>query len=216
MPSIDLHPFGLTRDDLPALGLDPAASRFDMRAWWDPQRRALPIELEIGSGKGTFLVQQAQRTPEVNYLGIEWAREYWRYAADRIRRHQLTAVRMLHADAAEFVHWHCPDALFRQVHVYFPDPWPKKRHHKRRFVQESNLRRLHRVIEPGGFVRIVTDHDAYFAWIEQHVEAVGDLFDRLPFERPISAAEGEIVGTNFERKYRREGRPFHGLTLSKR
>jgi tRNA (guanine-N7-)-methyltransferase len=152
----------------------------------------------------------------VNFLGIEYARQYWRHAADRLRRHGLTHVRMLYADAGEFVRWHVPDTCIRQVHIYFPDPWPKKRHHKRRLIQSPLLIELHRILVEGGFVRIVTDHDDYFAWIEAAAEAVSDRVERLPFERPISADADEVVGTNFERKYRHEGRPFHAMTLAKR
>jgi len=213
---LDPGEVGLTRDDLPPLRDTPEATRFDLRAWWPADRRELPFEMEIGSGKGTFLVQQASQSPNVNYLGVEYARAFWRYAADRARRHNLTGVRMLCADAAEFVRWYCPDALFRQIHIYFPDPWPKKRHHKRRLITVPFLRELHRVLTPRGMVRLVTDHDDYFAWIEQHANAADDVFERLPFERPMSADEQEIVGSNFERKYRREGRPFHALTLRKR
>jgi tRNA (guanine-N7-)-methyltransferase len=207
---------GLTGDDLPSIGAAPAATRFDLRTWWPVDRRRLPFEMEIGCGKGTFLVQQVARTPGVNYLGIEWSRQYWRHAADRLRRHGFAQVRLLHADAGQFVQWYCPDGLFRQVHIYFPDPWPKARHHKRRLIQSPFLIELHRVLDADGHVRIVTDHDDYFAWVQQHLAPVADRFERLPFERPVSAGGGEIVGTNFERKYRREGRPFHALTLKKR
>ena len=212
----DVGRIGIRRDDLPPIGDRPEASRIDLRRWWPADRRDLPFELEIGSGKGTFLVQQATATPNVNYLGIEWAAEYWRHAADRLRRHGLDHVRMLHDDAREFVAWRVPDALFRQVHVLFPDPWPKKRHHKRRTVQAPFLRELHRVLLPEGRVRLVTDHDDYFAWMNEHIGQVGDLFDVEPFDRPASADAGEVVGTNFERKYRREGRPFHALVLRRR
>lgn len=207
---------GLNLSDFPPLGQSPAETRFDLRTWWPETERDRPIELEIGSGKGTFLVQQASQLPGVNYVGIEYAHAFWRYAADRIRRRNLTNVRMIHADAKTIVTWYCADELFRQVHVYFADPWPKKRHNKRRMIQADFLAELHRVLKPEGMVRIVTDHDDYFAWIEDHVAQCSHLFDRGDFERPASAAEGEVVGTNFERKYRREGRPFHGLTLRKR
>ncbi len=212
----DVGDIGIEHTDLPPLGDAPERSRLDLRAWWPEARRGLPFELEIGSGKGTFLVQQASQLPQVNYLGIEWARPFHLYAADRLRRHHLTHVRLLHDDAGVFVPWRVPDEMFRQVHIYFPDPWPKTRHHKRRLIQAPFLRQLHRVLEPEGLVRLVTDHDDYFAWMGDHIERVADLFDRDSFDRPASAAEGEVVGTNFERKYRRQGRPFHALTLRKR
>lgn len=198
------------------MGESPAATRFDLRTWWAPEQRDHPVELEIGSGKGTFLVQQATQLPGVNYVGIEYARAFCLYGADRIRRRNLTNVRMIHADAKTIVTWYCPDAIFRQVHIYFPDPWPKKRHHKRRMVQADFLVELHRVLEPGGMIRLVTDHDGYFEWMQDHAAQSAALFDREAFERPVSADSGEVVGTNFERKYRREGRPFHGMTLRKK
>lgn len=213
---MDPQRWGLTLDDLPPVGPTPAATRYDLRTWFDEPRRGHPIELEIGSGKGTFLVQQAGQLTDVNYIGIEYARQFWLYAADRCRRHALDNVRMLHCDAKMFVTWYVPDALFRQVHIYFADPWPKTRHHKRRMVCAEFLRELHRVLAPGGMIRIVTDHSDYFAWMQEHAQQVADLFERLPFERPVAAGEGEIVGTNFERKYQREGRPFHGMTLRKK
>ncbi len=86
----------------------------------------------------------------------------------------------------------------------------------RRVVQDASLREFHRVLQPGGELRLVTDHDELWAWCEEHATRQCELFERLPFEPPASAAEGEVVGTNFERKYRREGRPFHAMTLRKR
>ena len=216
----DPGPVGLGREDLPPIGDSPEATRLDertLRGLWGEGRRDRPVELEIGSGKGTFLVQQAERMPNVNYLGVEYAHAYWLHAADRCRRRGLPNVRMLHHDAAVFVPWYLPDAALRQVHAYFLDPWPKKRHHKRRLITSAFLTQLHRVLEPGGMIRLVTDHTGYFEWMTEAAEAVneevGGRLERLPFERPIGAGEGEVVGTNFERKYRREGRPFHAMTL---
>lgn len=211
---LDVTGYGIDQAELPHF----EAGRIDPRDWFPADRRDLSLELEIGSGKGTFLVQQAPLHPEVNYLGIEYAAAFWRYAADRARRHGLANVRLLHTEAAFFLRNHVADGMFNQVHIYFPDPWPKKRHHKRRLIQTPFLRELHRVLRPAdqpdsGLVRLATDHPAYFAWMQEHAAAVADLFERLPFESPASAGDAELVGTNFERKYRREGRPFHGMIL---
>lgn len=197
---------------------DPRGARIDPRAWFaDPAR---PLEIEIGSGKGTFLLQAAAARPEVNFLGFEWAREFYEYAADRCRRAGLANVRLVNADATEFLHWRCPDSVARVIHLYFPDPWPKTRHHKRRSVSDRFLADAHRVLVPGGALRVVTDHDDYWAWMEEHFSrwcapaSVNGLgFIRQPFESP--GAGGELVGSNFERKYRREGRPFHAGVLRK-
>jgi tRNA (guanine-N7-)-methyltransferase len=188
--------------------------RIDPRAWFD--NPAARFEIEIGSGKGTFLLQQATIEPEVNFLGSEWAGEFYRYAADRVRRRGLRNVRILHDDATEFLRFWCADEVAHVIHLYFSDPWPKKRHHKRRVVQDHTLREFHRVLVPSGEVRLVTDHDDLWAWYEEHAARHADLFERAAFDRPQSAGPNEIVGTNFERKYAREGRPFHAMTLIRR
>lgn len=216
---------GITRDELGTLPddlhRDPTAAWVDPREWFpDP---AKPLELEIGSGKGTFLIQEAPRHADANFLGLECAREFYLYAADRVRRHGLANVRLLHADAGEFVRWRVPDGILRVIHLYFPDPWPKTRHHKNRIVQPRFMADCWRVLKPGGELRIVTDHDDYWRWIEDHAEACsseragrdGRPFERLAFEPTASAGEGEMVGSNFERKYRRDGRPFHAMILRK-
>ncbi len=160
-----------------------------------------PTELEIGSGKGTFLVHEATARPDVNFLGIEWARFYWRYASDRLRRLGLVDnVRMMRADADVFVKDHLPDDSLAAVHIYFPDPWPKARHHKRRLIQKPFMLEMRRVLQPGGILRIKTDHADY----AQHMR---DIFVDPPLT-PIDF-EGDEVGTNFEKKYIAEGRSFH-------
>lgn len=212
---------GVRAEDLPSLPDNVTSERssgwLDARAWFpDPSR---PFEIEIGSGKGTFLVQQASLQPETNFLGIEWAGEFWAYGADRVRRAAMTNVRLLHGDGGEFLHWRVPSSSVRVVHLYFPDPWPKTRHHKRRMVSERFLADVSRVLEPGGELRVVTDHSEYFAWMVERFSAWlgGDAsVEEIPFARPPSAGEGEVVGTNFERKYRREGRPFHAKAFRKR
>ncbi|QDU72932.1 tRNA (guanine(46)-N(7))-methyltransferase TrmB [Mucisphaera calidilacus] len=181
------------------------------------------MDLEIGSGKGTFLVQQASLEPQVRFLGVEYARAFALYAGDRLRRRGVANARMMHTDGVMLIRFYLPNDFFRQVHLYFPDPWPKKRHHKRRFFQTENLIEVHRVLmdpTPGlpesGRFRVATDHADYFAWMEEHAKQAEHLFERLPYEPPASAGECEVVGTNFERKYREEGRTFHGMILRKR
>jgi tRNA (guanine-N7-)-methyltransferase len=204
--------YGIEASSLPPFDPDDrAGSRCDPRPWFaHPERR---FEMEIGSGKGTFLVQQAALRTDVNYLGIERAGEFFRYAADRVRRHGLDNVRLLLGDATEFVRYRCPDAVVSVIHLYFSDPWPKKRHHKRRVVQDRSLADFHRVLVAGGELRLVTDHPDLWAWYETHAAAAGTLFERRPFEAPESADTGELVGTNYERKFAEEGRPFFAMTL---
>jgi tRNA (guanine-N7-)-methyltransferase len=173
-----------------------------------------PVELEIGSGKGTFLIEQARSRPEINFFGIEWANWFWRYASDRLRRAGVTNARTVRAEAMFFLREHVADASLAVLHVYFPDPWPKKRHHKRRLIQGPFVEQAERVLKSGGRLQVVTDHQDYF---EENIEPAirGSSLQVVEYNRPGSAGEGEFVGTNFERKYRREGRPFFAVAALK-
>ncbi|MEE9404237.1 MAG: tRNA (guanosine(46)-N7)-methyltransferase TrmB [Algisphaera sp.] len=215
-PRLDIGHHGYSQDDLPELDHGPLnlQSYFGFPA--SPTSAARPLELEIGSGKGTFLVQQASLQPNTDFLGIEYAKPFWRHAADRCRRRKLENVRLLWADATVFARNYIPNMGLHRIHLYFPDPWPKKRHNKRRSFQAPFLRELHRLLEPAGEIHVATDHLDYFAWMEDHAAQVADLYERLAFVPPASAGEGELVGTNFERKYRVEGRTFNAMVLRKR
>lgn len=175
---------------------------------------ANPVEIEIGCGKGTFLKDQCLARPDTNFFGIEWARFYWRYTADRLRRHNCTNGRAIRAEAGFFLDEFVPAESLSVLHIYFPDPWPKARHNKRRLIQPKFMPKVLRVLKPGGRLSIVTDHADYWSWIEPAVrEAVG--FTTVDYNRPGSAKDGEFVGTNFERKYAREGRPFYAIAAIK-
>lgn len=223
---------GVTREELPSLPdealTNPLAGRVDPRAWFrDP---SMPLEIEIGSGKGTFLLAQAAACPNTNYLGIEWAREFYLYAADRIRRRALTNVRMLNADATEFLRWRCPDSIVSVIHLYYSDPWPKTRHHKNRVVQDRFLADAWRVLRPGGELRLVTDHPQLWEWYEDFIarwtdpagrdvhELIGrpgPAFQKQDFTPPDWVEEEHVIGTNYERKTRAAGREPRACVLRK-
>jgi tRNA (guanine-N7-)-methyltransferase len=177
--------------------------------------RSGPVHVEVGAGKGTFLVSQAKVRPDDNFLGIERARRYYRYAVDRVGRWGLTNVRIIRTDAAAFIANVVPDESVDCFHVYFPDPWPKKRHHKRRFLSPANLEHLIRCLKTGGQLRIATDHADYFEQIKDVVAARTDLLKEIDFTKPDGAESGEWVGTNFERKYLKDQRPIYTLAAQK-
>lgn len=208
--TLDTTGYGILHSELPPYDNGP----FDPRQFFD--NPANPFEIEIGSGKGTFLINQAPLQTAVNFLGIEYAAEFYRYAADRVRRHSLNNVRILYTNANEFIKFWCADQITSVIHLYFSDPWPKKRHHKRRVIQDQSLIDFHRILKPDGELRIVTDHPDLWEWYEDHARRNEHLFDRREFDKPESASEGEVVGTNFERKYAKEGRPFKAMTLAKK
>jgi tRNA (guanine-N7-)-methyltransferase len=169
--------------------------------------RPVPVEVEIGSGKGTFLVSQATAHPETNFLGIEYTNKVYRYAVDRVGRWGLTNVRIIRTEAVDFVRNCIPDGSVQAFHIYYPDPWPKKRHNKRRFFSNENLGHLLRCLTQDGRIQLATDHEDYWRQMESVIEAAGDTVRRVEFARPAGAIEGETVGTNYERKYKKENRP---------
>jgi len=170
---------------------------------------ARPVELEVGTGKGGFLLARAAARPELNFLGLEVARAYCHYAADRIRRRELANVRMLCAEAGHVLRVCLPDASIWRVHVYFPDPWPKRRHRRRRLLTPSFVGEVGRVLRPGGQLLVVTDHLGYFIQIRRVMDGLPG-FAAIAFPR-MTGEEGELVGTNFERKYVQAGRPFYAM-----
>ena len=209
---LDVGDLGLLDEQLPPWQEGP----IDLKAWFAPEGHDRPLELEIGSGKGTFLIRQAKQSPLVNFVGVEYAKAYWCYAADRCRRHGLTNAMLVRAEAHFFVRNYVPDACLRRVHLYFPDPWPKRRHHKRRLIQGSFLGQLHRTMKPAAEVRIVTDHFKYYDWIVSKAQRAGHLFEHLPWGNLTGMTRGDLVDTNFERKYRLESRPLYAMILRKR
>ena len=166
-----------------------------------------PVEIEVGTGKGTFLLARAAARPELNFLGIECAASYCRYAADRLRRADLPNVRMVQVDAAAFFPRCLADQAAWRVHVYFPDPWPKRRHHRRRLIQAAWIEQVRRVLRLGGQFLIVTDHLEYFAHIHHVLSTVTGLAC-VSFPS-MADKQDELVGTNFERKYIACGRAFY-------
>lgn len=180
--------------------------------------RSGPLEIEIGSGKGTFLKSQAAAFPDTLFVGIEWANKYFRYAASRLARAGLTNARLVRADAADFIRRRVASGIVAGFHIYFPDPWPKKRHHRRRFFQSDTLAEMMRCLNENGFINIATDHLDYF----EHIRAVltpalaSGQVEQIEFIRPAGAQDGETVGTNYERKYLKEGRAVYTIAVRKR
>lgn len=177
--------------------------------------RCAPVHIEIGSGKGTFLVNQAKSQPQNNFLGIEWANKYYRHAVDRVGRWALTNVRVIRTEAAGFLAEFIPDGSIDCFHIYFPDPWPKKRHHKRRFFNQANLEQMLRSLKPDGTIRIATDHAGYFEQIEKVIVENNSKIEKIDFFPAVGIDEGELVGTNFERKYLKEQRQIYQIAVRK-
>jgi tRNA (guanine-N7-)-methyltransferase len=124
--------------------------------------REAPLEVEVGSGKGLFLAAASREAPGRNFVGIEVSRKYARYAAARLAKLALANALVIGGDALALFHnWFGADSL-AGVHVYFPDPWWKKRHKKRRVLSEQFLRDVERTLAAGGRLHFWTDVEEYF------------------------------------------------------
>ena len=182
---------------------------FDLR---DVFGNDAPVELELGIGKGRFLIQQAETRPQTNFVGIEWASRYYRLVAERAAKRGLSNLRVLRDDASKVVRDNVADKSISVLHVYFPDPWPKARHNKRRLIQAPFAVEAARILRDGGLVRLATDHEDYAVQMEQVFR------DDPQFAQTFRAIGDEAPEgvTNWEVKFRREGRTIHKFEFTRK
>lgn len=174
---------------------------------WDTQTvfgRIGPLEIEVGCGKGLFLRQAAASRPETLLVGLEISYKYARFSAAGLARLNLRNALVIHGDALRFfAEWLTAESV-QAVHVYFPDPWWKKRHKKRRVMKESFLCDVERVLQPGGKLHFWTDVQEYFETtldlVRQTTRLVG------PLDVPESCPQHDMdYRTHFERRVRLHG-----------
>lgn len=168
-----------------------------------------PVVLEIGSGKGRFLISSATEQPDTNFIGIEKSLHYHRLIRERVRKRSLKNVRLVNHDAFLVLRDMIPDTSLREVHIYFPDPWPRKKEQKRRIIRPEVLHELRRVLVDGGSGIYVTDHKEYF-------EAAAPLLPEFFRTETRVPGPDDPPRTNYEAKYRAEGRPIYEARFFKR
>ena len=164
---------------------------------------ARPLEVEVGCGRGRFLTGRAAKNPACEFLGIERMKERVNVFDGKVRRGKLANAHVVRLEALYTFHYLLPEHHARTVYVFFPDPWPKKRHQSHRLFGPLFLNALWKRLEIGGTLEFATDHEEYF----QTVEAcfAGDRrFTRVaPLER------GPAEWTEFETLFRGQGLPIH-------
>ena len=190
----------------PAL-LTPPASPGPLD-WRTVFGNARPVELEVGFGKGLFLLTAALACPEVNFVGLEILRKYQLFTANRVCKRGLANVRLICGDARLFLRDYLAPGALQAIHVYFPDPWWKKRHHKRRVFTAEFAAQCERVLGPGGRLHVVTDVEDYFKVMETLLTPRVGL-QPLPPPEPKGPEHDLDYLTNFERKFRKQGKPIY-------
>ena len=191
----------------PSTSVDPAFE-LDLEATFG--RRA-PLVVEVGSGRGEAVVAAAQERPDRDFLALEVYKPGVAQTLVQVRQHGLTNVRLAIVNATEALATMLPAACAEELWVFFPDPWHKKRHHKRRLVDDSFMPLAHRVLRPGGVLRLATD------WAE-YAEQMAEVVARAEGFEEAGRTErfaGRTV-TRFETKGTTVGREIWDLTATRR
>ena len=190
---------------------DSLAAPLDLAAMFG---RAAPLEIEIGSGKGLFLSAAGAENPAHNFLGIEVAAKYAQYAASRLAVRKLTNARLLHGDAKRFFTEFVGDNSLAAVHVYFPDPWWKARHRKRRMMTEPMVQQIERTLQIGATLHFWTDVEEYFQSTLEMLAAHTRLSG--PHEVQEQPADHDLdYRTHFERRMRKNNLPVYRAEFRK-
>ena len=181
----------------------------DVESWFG---RSAPVVLEIGSGMGETTAQLVAAQPDVNYLAVEVYKPGLAQLMLRAEKLEVSNLRLLRGDAIVLLREHVEPGSLDEVRIYFPDPWPKKRHHKRRLVQPESVELITSRLRPGGVLHLATDWENYAEQMREVCEAESQLSNRYADEpggwaprpdwRPV---------TKFENRAHDEGREIHDL-----
>ena len=168
-----------------------------------------PIEIDLGSGEGAFILAMAARHPDRNFLGVERLLGRVRKVCRAIARHGLENARIVRIETAYALRYLLPLGTVSVAHVGFPDPWPKRYHQRRRLVQDGFMEALHNTVADGGELRVKTDDEPYFQWMER-------VFERAKgWQRAEWIEEADYPITDFERRFTAQGLPIYRARLLK-
>jgi tRNA (guanine-N7-)-methyltransferase len=207
------HQADLIAQLLPRLSLDIGKpGPHDLTALFEPPVEA--VRLEIGFGGGEHLIAEARGFPKVGFIGCEPYVNGMAKILAQIEAHDIGNVRLFAGDAAELLAW-APQASLARIDLIHPDPWPKRRHWKRRFVQDATIAAMARVLKPAGEFRFVTDIADYCAWTLAHLSRSPDFAWTAQQASDWRLPWADYTMTRYGRKAEREGRQAAYLRFRK-
>jgi tRNA (guanine-N7-)-methyltransferase len=171
--------------------------------------------MEIGCGKGKFLVARALENPGTNFLGIDRVSKFMNLGKTRAEKRKLPNIRFIRAEAKAFLTDAVAPASVSIFHIYFSDPWPKRRHQPRRVITADFLRLLHSRLAPGGLLEIATDDQDYFSAIKKTIASTTELWENVR-ETINERILDSMNKTSYEIKWAAEGRALFYAELKKR
>ncbi len=182
--------------------------------WPNQFENTHPLKLEIGFGNGNFLIDMAVREPDCNFIGIDFYHKGIRKVITRLERLKIHNVRLAYGDAKERVPLIFRDGELSEILINFPDPWPKKRHHKRRLIKPPFVEMLVNKLSPQGSLRIATDFDSYAEEILEHLSAHPNLQNQNPDKGYVDHRE-DIPRTKYEKTFINAGKMIYYLDFIK-
>ncbi len=173
-------------------------------------RAGRSLEIDLGCGDGSFLLAMAEAYPDRDFLGVERLLGRVRKVCKKITRRHLANVRVLRLESRYTVEWMLPPGSVSRLHLLCPDPWPKSKHHRRRLMQSEFIDAVWRALEPGGEFLFMTDHEEYFGWTAEKIQAAGK-FEALDWQEDSFF----YPKTDFQQQWESEGKQMCRLRLRK-
>ena len=182
--------------------------------WEEVFGNSNPLNLEIGFGVGNFLIEMGIREPDENFIGMDFYHKGIRKVISRIDKYQVNNTRIVYGDAKEKTPLLFNDQELSRAYINFPDPWPKKRHHKRRLIKPAFIKTLSEKLKPGGEIHIATDFESYALEILEFFENEPTLKNKSGSGTFLLQKEG-VPKTKYEKKFINAGERIFYLEFAK-